>query len=101
MIHRSTEKVKGSLSLKVTTIREQRSKTKFSEREDVFMNEIQNRNLLSINETVARSKLEGLPITETALRRWVRNGTLHATYAGRKALIYWPNLVKLLCGESA
>ena len=64
------------------------------------MNEIQNRNLLSINETVARSRLEGLSITETALRRWVRDGTLHATYAGRKALIFWPNLVKLLCGES-
>jgi len=65
------------------------------------MNEIQNRNLLSINETVARSRLEGLSITETALRRWVRDGTLHATYAGRKALIFWPNVVKLLCGESS
>lgn len=65
------------------------------------MNEIKNKNVLSINETVARSKLEGLPVTETALRRWVRDGTLHATYAGRKALLFWPNVVKLLCGESA
>ena len=38
------------------------------------MNEIQSRNVLSID------------------------GTLHATYAGRKALIFWPNVVKLLCG---
>lgn len=65
------------------------------------MDEVQNRNILTINEAVARSKLEGMPIPETALRRWVRDGTLHATYAGRKALIYWPNVVKLLCGESA
>ncbi len=57
-------------------------------------------NLMSINETVRRSKAEGLPVTETALRRWVKTGALHATYAGRKALIYWPNVVKLLCGES-
>lgn len=64
------------------------------------MNEIQSRNVLSINEAVARSKLEGLPVSETALRRWVKDGTLHATYAGRKALIFWPNVVKLLCGES-
>lgn len=65
------------------------------------MNAIQNRNVLSINESVARSKLEGIPITETALRRWIKDGTLKVAYAGRKALIYWPNLVKLLCGESA
>lgn len=64
------------------------------------MNTIQNRNVLSINESVARSKLEGIPITETALRRWVRDGTLRATYTGRKALIFWPDVVKLLCGES-
>lgn len=64
------------------------------------MNEIQNKNVLSINETVARSKLEGIPIAETALRRWVRDGTIRATYTGRKALLFWPDLVKLLCGES-
>lgn len=65
------------------------------------MNEIQNRNVLSINESVLRGKLEGLPVSETALRRWVRDGTLHATYSGRKALLYWPNIVKLLCGEES
>lgn len=65
------------------------------------MNEIQNRNVLSINETVTRSKLEGMGVSETALRRWVRDGTIHATYSGRKALLYWPAVKKLLCGESA
>ena len=65
------------------------------------MNEIQNRNVLSINETVTRSKLKGMGVSETALRRWVRDGTIHATYSGRKALLYWPAVKKLLCGESA
>lgn len=65
------------------------------------MNEIQNRNVLSTNEAVARSKLEGIPIAETALRRWIKDGTLKVAYSGKKALIYWPNVVKLLCGESA
>ena len=55
---------------------------------------------MTIHEAVRRSKAEGIPIAETALRRWVKDGTLPATYAGRKALIFWPNLVKLLCGES-
>lgn len=58
-------------------------------------------NIVTINEAVRRSKAEGIPIAESALRRWVRDGTLHATYSGRKALIYWPNLIKLICGESA
>lgn len=65
------------------------------------MDGIEKRNLLSINETVTRSKLEGVPIPETALRRWVRDGTVRATYSGRKALLYWPAVKKLLCGESA
>lgn len=65
------------------------------------MDEITNRNVLTINEAVVRSKMEGMPIAETALRRWVKDGTLRVTYAGRKALIYWPALVRLLCGESA
>lgn len=63
------------------------------------MEEVQSRNILTINEAVARSKLEGIPIPETALRRWVRDGTLPAAFAGRKALIFWPNVVRLLCGE--
>lgn len=65
------------------------------------MDEVQKRDLLTINETVTRSKLEKIPIPETALRRWVRDGTLPAAFAGHKALIFWPNVVKLLCGDQA
>lgn len=56
-------------------------------------------NLLSINECVRRGKAEGLPVTETALRRWIKTDELHVVYAGRKALVYWPNLVQFLTGE--
>lgn len=65
------------------------------------MGDIKNQDLLSVNRSVARAKLEGLPISETAVRRWIRDGTLKVAYSGKKALIYWPNLVKLICGESA
>ena len=61
---------------------------------------MENYDIMTINEAVRRSKTEGIPIAETALRRWVKDGTLPATYAGRKALVYWPNLVRLLCGEA-
>lgn len=53
-------------------------------------------NLLSINECVKRGKADGLPIPEVALRRWIKAGEVHAVYAGRKALVYWPNLVQFL-----
>lgn len=65
------------------------------------MDDIRNQDILTVNKAVSRSRLEGLTITESALRRWIKDGTLPVAYAGRKALIYWPNLVKLLCGESA
>lgn len=58
-------------------------------------------NIATINQTLKRAKAEGMNISETALRRWVKDGTLYATFSGRNALIYWPNVVKLLCGESA
>ena len=52
--------------------------------------------ILTIRETVARAKAEGLPITETTLRRWVKSGAIKARKAGNKNLIYFPNLVKYL-----
>ena len=52
----------------------------------------------TINETLERARAEGITLTETALRRWVKNGQIPAVYAGKKALIFWPNLVKFVCG---
>ena len=50
---------------------------------------MENYDIMTINEAVRRSKTE-----------LKKDGTLPATYAGRKALVYWPNLVRLLCGEA-
>ena len=47
-------------------------------------------NTLAIRETVRRAKAEGIPIAESALRRWVKNGDIYAVHAGNKALLYWP-----------
>ena len=52
----------------------------------------------TINQTVARAKHEGLGIPETALRRWVHDGSVPAVYVGKKALIYWPALIAFLAG---
>ena len=57
------------------------------------------KNMATINQTLRRAKEEGLGISETALRRWVKEGQIHAVFAGKKALIYWPTLMKFLCGE--
>lgn len=58
-----------------------------------------NNNMLTINQTLKRAREEGLCIPETALRRWVKDGQVHAVFAGKKALIYWPTLMEFLCGR--
>lgn len=55
--------------------------------------------VLTINQAVKRAKAEGIPVSENALRKWVKSGTLHATFTGTRALIFWPNLLRLLRGE--
>ena len=53
-------------------------------------------NILTIRQAVARAKAEGIPITETALRRWVKSGAVPVRKAGAKQLLYFPNLVAYL-----
>ena len=55
-------------------------------------------NTLTIRETVRRAKAEGIPVAESALRRLVKNGDIHAVHAGNKALLYWPKVVEFVCG---
>lgn len=59
------------------------------------------RDVLTINETVARSQAEGIPVTAYALRTWIRTGELPARKVGSKNLIFWPNLVAFLsCADT-
>jgi hypothetical protein len=52
--------------------------------------------VLTIKGTVTRSRADGYPVTENALRSWVKKGLLPAVWTGKKALIYYPNFISLL-----
>lgn len=52
--------------------------------------------VLTIREAVARAKAEGIPVSETALRRWIKSGAVPVRKAGNKQLLYFPNLEKYL-----
>lgn len=48
--------------------------------------------MLSIAKTAERCKVEGIPLSEKALRCFVKDGSLPATHTGKKALLYFPNV---------
>ena len=50
----------------------------------------------SIREAVQRAKGAGLPISEYALRQWIKTGSIPARRVGRKSFIYFPLLVRYL-----
>ena len=52
--------------------------------------------VLTIREAVTRAKAEGIPVSETALRRWVKSGAIPIRRAGNKQLLFYPNLEKYL-----
>lgn len=52
--------------------------------------------LASIRDTATRCKQEGLPLTECSLRRLAKQGDISACYIGKKALLYWPNIVSFI-----
>lgn len=52
--------------------------------------------VLTIRETVQRAKGEDLPVSEYALRQWVRTGAIPTRKVGQKALLYYPNVVRYL-----
>lgn len=54
------------------------------------------RKVVTIREAVDRAKAEGLPISEHTLRVWVKGGAIPVRKAGKKILLYYPNLVRYL-----
>lgn len=52
--------------------------------------------LLTIQETVARSRKAGLPVSEYTLRRLLRTGAIPHRQVGGKYLIFWPNVERYL-----
>lgn len=52
--------------------------------------------MLTIRQAVDRARQEGIPVSEYALRRWVKSGAVPVRVAGSKQLLYYPNLVRYL-----
>jgi hypothetical protein len=51
---------------------------------------------LTPRETVARLREDGYRVSEYALRSWVRSGAIPVRSIGKKALIYYPNVLAFL-----
>lgn len=56
-------------------------------------------NMVSINQAVRRAKDDGLNVSGYALRLWIKRREFPVRYAGSKALIYYPELVRFLTGR--
>ena len=52
--------------------------------------------LASIQTTAQRCKQEGIPLSETALRRFVKCGDIPAVWIGNKALVLWGNVLRFI-----
>lgn len=58
--------------------------------------------MLTIRQSVIRLKVDGLPVSEHTLRLLVKRGAIPVRYAGQKALVFYPNLVRYLqCEDGA
>lgn len=56
--------------------------------------------VLTIPQSIERARADGLPVTEYALRAWVKSGAVPVRMIGRKALIFYPKLREFLtCAE--
>ena len=50
----------------------------------------------TIRQTHQRLQEEGMNISENTLRVWVREKILPAAFCGKKAYIYYPNVIELI-----
>lgn len=55
--------------------------------------------IMSISEIVERAKQDFLPVSEYALRRWVRSGAIPARKIGKKYLVSYSKVVRYLSCE--
>lgn len=50
----------------------------------------------SIRQTLQRLHAEGYCVSENALRTWVKSGQIPASYCGKRAYVYYPNVLAFL-----
>lgn len=55
--------------------------------------------VVTVREAVQRAKSDGLPVSEHALRQWLKTGAVPVRKVGKKNLIFYPNLVRYLQAE--
>ncbi len=59
-------------------------------------------NVVTVREAVQRAKVDGYRISEYTLRQWIKTGAVPVRNAGKKILIFYPNLIKYLqCEDGA
>lgn len=56
--------------------------------------------VLTIRATAARAKAEGLPISENAIRVWIKQGKIPVVRAGNKQLVYYKNFLRFITCEN-
>ena len=52
--------------------------------------------LCTIRDAVARARSEQMNLSEYGLRKMIKNGELPVRYIGKKALLYYPGLIRYL-----
>ena len=52
--------------------------------------------ICTIREAVARARLDNMNLSEYGLRQMIKTGQLPVRYVGKKALVYYPGLIKYL-----
>lgn len=55
----------------------------------------------TIPQTLAHLRADGINVSENALRTWVKNGSIPASYCGKRAYLWYPNVLAFLRDGSA
>lgn len=63
------------------------------------MTDIYKSDILTIKDAAKRATGEGIAIPENFIRRLVKDGTIQAVQAGKKSLLYYPNLIEHFTGK--
>ena len=50
----------------------------------------------TIPQTLEHLRADGIYISENALRTWVKTGNIPASYCGRRAYLWYPNVLAFL-----
>lgn len=53
-------------------------------------------NVGTVRQIRKRLVEEGFQVSEYALRRWIKNGTLPAVYSGKKALVSYQRVLEII-----